>query len=87
LLPRSSSQATFQLAGYVSLAALSQRCHLSPQGLVAVIAEMVKGQQRVNSLQVLPFFIAVVAPQEQLDEFSDSTTDTIINLPSVSFLK
>ncbi|KAF8525719.1 armadillo-type protein [Gautieria morchelliformis] len=69
------------LAGYVSLAALSQRCHLSPQGLVAVLSEMIKGQRHVNSRQILPFFVALVAPQDQQEEFPESIVDNIVNLP------
>ena len=48
---------------------------------MAVLSEMFKGQQHMELQQILPFFVAVVSPQEQVDEFPDSITDSIVNPP------
>jgi len=54
---------------------------LSLQIFVAVLSQMVKGQRHIKSQEVLPFFVAFVAPQDQLDEFQDSEADSIMDLP------
>ena len=72
---------TFQLAGYVSLSALSQRCRFSPQALTAILAEMVKGQRHITTQQMLSFLVAVVGPQDKLEDFDTSMTNSILALP------
>lgn len=35
----------------------------------------------MKSQQLLPFFVAFLAPQDGLDDFQDSEADSIINIP------
>ncbi|KAF8515684.1 armadillo-type protein [Hysterangium stoloniferum] len=71
------------LTGYIALASLAQRCRLSPPVLLAVLVEMLKGQKHIKAQSILPFFVAVLGPQDQLDDFSETIAKSILSLPDI----
>jgi len=70
-----------KLAGCVGLATLSQRFSFNPKPLELMLSNSLYAQRHMQNQSVLPFIVAILAPQEQLADFTDSVADSILSLP------
>ncbi|KAF8630264.1 hypothetical protein AX17_005450 [Amanita inopinata Kibby_2008] len=71
------------LGTYVLLAAFSQKCLISASALKTIISAMTSGAAHVSTRQFLTATIAVCAPQDQQERFSEKTSKAILRLPSI----
>ncbi|GJJ09338.1 hypothetical protein Clacol_003560 [Clathrus columnatus] len=72
------------LVGYTIFATLSQRCRFNPEVLTALLTEMVKGQAHTHTTQFISFAVALLAPQDQLQDLADPIITKILALPDIS---
>jgi U3 small nucleolar RNA-associated protein 10 len=70
-----------QLGSYILLSALSQKCHLTPKAVKAIIGAMAGCAHQVETRQFINAAISVCEPQAELDHFSNSTVKHILRLP------
>ncbi|KAG5644278.1 hypothetical protein DXG03_008763 [Asterophora parasitica] len=71
------------LGSYVLLSALSQKCHLAPAALSAIVNTMTSCAEQVSPKQYINAILSVSEPQAELESFSDGTVKAIIHIQNI----
>ncbi|KAF8064012.1 hypothetical protein FPV67DRAFT_198389 [Lyophyllum atratum] len=71
------------LGSYVLLSALSQKCHISPAALNAILSAMTSCVEQVSAKQYTNTVLSVCEPQAELERFSDGTSKAILRIPNI----
>ena len=78
LKPRVLSNTNCQLASYILLSALSQRCRLSPAALKTILSSMASCSEQVTSQQFIHATLSVMAPQDELNVLPNVLTARLL---------
>jgi U3 small nucleolar RNA-associated protein 10 len=70
-----------QLSSYVLLSAVSQKCVLQSPAVKVILDAMASCSSRVAPQQFVNAAIAVLSPQDQLDDITGPFIQAIIRLP------
>ncbi|GLB44223.1 putative U3 small nucleolar RNA-associated protein 10 [Lyophyllum shimeji] len=71
------------LGSYVLLSALSQKCHISPAALSAVMGTMTTCAKQVDTKQYINALLAFCEPQDELECFSDRTIKAMLRISDI----
>ncbi|EMD35136.1 hypothetical protein CERSUDRAFT_107124 [Gelatoporia subvermispora B] len=71
------------LGCYLLLAALSQKCRLSPKALRAILSSVATCVERVSAKQYMRTIVAISAPQDELAELPRNMTASLTKIPGM----
>lgn len=73
-----------QLGSLLVIAALSQKCRITPKVLKAILSTVASCAQQVSAKQFVRTLLCICAPQDTLEKFPRSLVTAIMRLPYVS---